>query len=257
MAARFSRLSAVGLILALTLAFEGCAAPLHLAWKRGSEFDSKPSRIVGTSTTLSIRCTAVSDTRALLAAEIVTATHYEREVSSRHDRHLGFGGFPWTIALLSWLLGEGASVGQADHVASTAADPGAEGMADGGITLVAVITAFIVTCSGIGICVDIVWLLLSIPPVIREGLSDDENEDRTRVLTYALSRARSCNSLTLSDSATGASIELGWIPASGASLDAATLRTAGFRSAELEACSGDLRARVVLPEDFARSLEGR
>lgn len=256
MASRFSRASAVGLILALALVFQGCAAPLHLAWEKDSKFDARPSRVVGETKNLSVRCSSVSETRALLAAEFVSATHYEREVTSRHGRHVAFRGYPWTLAIISWIFVYGASDSQAEQVADTSADSVAPDDGSGGLLLLTFLSAFVVTFSGAGVCADIVWLLLSIPPVIREGIVDDPGEDSTRVLTYSLERVSPCISLTLSDPATGASLKLNWIPQSGATLDAGTLRDAGFRSAELEASSAGLRARVTLPADFARTLEG-
>ena len=145
MALRFSRASTVGLILALALVFQGCAAPLHLAWEKDSKFESRPSRVVGESTTLSIRCTGVSDTQARLAAEIVSATHYEREVTSWNGRHLGLRGYPWTVAFISWIFAMGAADLHAEQVADTGADSETQGSQQGAVVFLAIFSSFLIT----------------------------------------------------------------------------------------------------------------
>ena len=242
MAGRFSRISAVGLILAGTVALEGCA-PLHLAWERAAEFDSMPARLAGEESALRIRWTESSKTEARLAAHVVVTRHYERVVHASPPRRLVVHGESWTVASLLGVfvlvgIGQAAQGGSYDGA---------------GPAILSVLGGMV----GIGVAADVVCFLLSVPPALREGVTEALEDDPPRTVAYTLDQVLPCPRLSLSDPATGARVDFDTLPESGLPLRAETLRAVGFRSAELEFSSGDLRARMTLPADFARSLEGR
>lgn len=237
MAPRFSRVSAVGVILATTLALQGCA-PIHLAWERDINFGSEPARVVAQKDTISIRWVDSSESHARFTAQVLTASTYEREVCVTNRQRLTIHGESWTVgALLVFVL-----------ILSSGESP----QSGDGLTA---LLAFLGGTLGIGLAADVIWFLLSVPPALREGIVESAKDDGPRTLTFTLEAVHPCASLTITDPITGASLEMLTISESGAVIDAATLRAVGFRSAELEFSTGDLRARADLPADFARSLK--
>ncbi|MBI2921644.1 MAG: hypothetical protein HYY18_11230 [Planctomycetes bacterium] len=240
MAARFSRISAAGLLLATTIAFEGCT-PLHLAWERQRTFGTEPARVVDVQNSIVVRWLDSSDAHATFVAQVRAASTYERE-TSENLRRLTIRGESWTI--------DGVLIG----LVALCSVPSGEGdYGSAFLALLGVVGGIV----GITLAVDVVSFLLSVPPAIRAGIFESGADGPRRPQTYVIESFYPCESLTLTDPATGASLDLVTIQATGAVIDAATLRAVGFRSAEVVATSGDLRARVALPPDFARSLSGR
>ena len=241
MTARFSRVSAVGVILATTFAFEGCA-PFHLAWERERTFGVEPARLVAEQNTIVVQWIEGSDTHARFVAHALTIWTYERDMCGNR-RRLVIHGESWTVtSLLLFLAILGAGGPAGDGTANSSGEA---------------LVSFLAFASGIvGLCIatEILWFLLSVPPAIREGIVDSAADGTPGTLTYTIEEVHACGSLTLADPMTGARLDLVTVEDSGAVIDAATLRAVGFRSARLEVSSGSFHALVPLPRKFARSL---